>query len=138
MLWSARIVALLTTIAAVAAAPANITFSALATSAHNTTNFSVLTTGVYEILRAEIYQFTVNITANASTVQTTQEAFEVTTIGVNEGALPVTCTAVWITIFTTYPAVKSLNCSDSAVSAALVQEEVWPEYGGFYLFIELK
>ena len=138
MLCPATIFALLTTITVVAAVRANTTFSVLATSAHNTTNVSVVTTGVYEIFRAEIDQFTVNFTANGSTFQTTQERFDVTAQGVNEGALLVECNAVWITIFASYPAVVPLSCSDPAVNATLLQGEVWPEYGGFYLFVELK
>ena len=138
MLWSATISAFLATNTVVAAARANNTFGALFNSTHNVTNLSVATAGVYEILRAEIYQTTVNTSASGSGILTTQESFDVIVQGVSKGALPIKCSVTWVTIYTTYPALVALICTDPAVNVTLFQGEVWPEFGGFYLFVELK
>ena len=105
---------------------------------HNWTNISVVTTGTYEILRAEILQTTVNVTAGNSLIQTSREDFKVVTQGINSGALPVQCSAGWTSIFATYPVLVPLSCADPDVNATLLQAEVWPEDGGFYLFVGFK
>ena len=104
----------------------------------NSTSQSIATNGSYKILRADILQTTVNITSGNSTFLASQEKFNVNTEGINSGALPVECSANWVSLFITYPAVVPLLCTDPEVNATLIQREVWPEYGGFYLFVELK
>ena len=104
----------------------------------NSTNQLIPTTGSYKISRAEIVQSTVNITSKNSSFLTSQEKFIVYTEGINPGALPVRCSVSWVTVFTTYPAIVPLSCADPEVNATLIQREVWPEYGGFDLFVAFK
>ena len=139
MLCIATIFAFFATFAVATAAPAtNSSFETLFTPGVNGTNVSIISTGIYEILRAEIYQSTVDVTTNGSDFQTIREVFTVIVQGNNSGALPVKCNGTWLSVFATYPIWAPLYCSDPAVNATLLQGEVWPEYGGFYLFVELR
>ena len=93
--------------------------------------------GVYDILRAEIYQRTVNISTNSS-VLTIREDFSVVVQGVTAGSLPVRCNSSWLTTFVGFPASIPLICADPTVNVTLLQGEVWPEYGGFFIFVQLQ
>lgn len=93
--------------------------------------------GVYDILRAEIYQRTVNISTNSS-VLTIREDFCVIVQGVTAGSLPVRCNSSWLTTFVGFPANMPLICVDPTVNVTLLQGEVWPEYGGFFIFVQLQ
>lgn len=132
------ILAVLTTFIEAAIAQANSSIHALATTnGTNSTEIRVLSHGVYEILSADIFQRTVNVSANLP-ILTIQEDFAVTVKSTANGALPVQCNASWLTLSVIYPAVVALDCADPAVNVTLLQGEVWPEYGGFFLFVELK
>ena len=137
MLIATTIFALVTSIIAVTNPQADSVIFGVASKGQNATKFKVLDVGVYQILRAEIDQTTVNISSNVS-VLTTREDFAVVVQGTENGALPVRCNASWLSFLATYPAEVSFSCTDPAVNLTLLQGEVWPEYGGFFLFVELK
>lgn len=138
MFYPTAIFAFLATIILVSNAGTESTVLAVTISAKNGTNYSVIAAGVYQILSVDIFQTTVNTSTSGPGSLTTREEVDVVVAGSMPGALPVTCNMSWLTVFTSYPAIIPLSCQDPAVNVTLVQGEVWPEYGGFYLFVELK